>query len=360
MDEEIAASEAYRDDTALKTIIQGKRNVGWFVKIGGAYITHENILKQVKKHNLKILPVEGSDYGAYIVYRPEGEQDALELKKIAEKYGGYLSYRATDEDTRRIGELLGYRKEDIDAFIKERNEKLAKKDLAETYKGKRTDNGAPGTFKAKITKAYGGDVTIEKAKKFKNRENATALDKQQANWFINFHSKNENLNEEPYTSGEPADAPIQTNTIREKLEPYLVEITKYMYKQGLNIDPAPEIEFVEDEENAQNVLGRTAYYDPNNKVIVLYITGRHPKDILRSFAHEMIHHMQNLEGRLENMSGTTNVNEDDYLADIEREAYDNGNMIFRSWENDREGNNSIHNMRGFTPGSYDMQPSDTN
>jgi hypothetical protein len=129
-----------------------------------------------------------------------------------------------------------------------------------------------------------------------------------------------------------------------------------MVKQGLNVTPAPRIEFVEDEENAKVTLGRTAYYDPNNKVITLYITRRHPKDVLRSFAHEMIHHMQNLEGRLENMSGTTNVNEDGYLANIEREAYDNGNMIFRSWENDREGNNSIHNMRGFTPGSYDMQP----
>ena len=65
--------------------------------------------------------------------------------------------------------------------------------LHETYKGKRTDNGAPGTFKAKITKAYGGPVTIEKAKKFKERENATPHDKRQANWFINVHSKNENL-----------------------------------------------------------------------------------------------------------------------------------------------------------------------
>jgi hypothetical protein len=51
--------------------------------------------------------------------------------------------------------------------------------------------GAPGTFKAKITKTYGGDATIEKAKKFKARQNATTLDKKQANWFINMHSKNE-------------------------------------------------------------------------------------------------------------------------------------------------------------------------
>lgn len=53
--------------------------------------------------------------------------------------------------------------------------------------------GAPGTFKAKITRAYGGNATIEKAKKFKARKNATTLDKKQANWFINMHSKNESI-----------------------------------------------------------------------------------------------------------------------------------------------------------------------
>lgn len=56
------------------------------------------------------------------------------------------------------------------------------------YTGELTE-GAPGTFKSKITKAYGGKATIEKAKKFKARKNATTLDKKQANWFINMHSK---------------------------------------------------------------------------------------------------------------------------------------------------------------------------
>jgi hypothetical protein len=41
--------------------------------------------------------------------------------------------------------------------------------------------------------------------------------------------------------------------------------------------------------------------------------------------------MQNLEGRLQNIS-TQNVNEDDYLMKIEEEAYLTGNKIFRSWE----------------------------
>ncbi len=53
--------------------------------------------------------------------------------------------------------------------------------------------GAPGTFKAKITRTYGGPATIAKARKFKARKNATTLDKKQANWFINMHSKNESI-----------------------------------------------------------------------------------------------------------------------------------------------------------------------
>ena len=48
----------------------------------------------------------------------------------------------------------------------------------------------------------------------------------------------------------------------------------------------------------------------------MYITDRHPKDILRSFAHEMIHHMQNMQGRLGNI-GTQNVNQDDNLKGLE-------------------------------------------
>ncbi len=354
--------------------------------------------------------------------------------------------------------------------------------IKESYEGKRTDKGAPGTLKAKITKLYGGDVTIEKAKKLKNRENATAHDKRQANWFINFHSKNEamqgqsaevdfrglekeldamfddldidieftkhfkervlergltetdivdlmekihdrygeqiadlpkgsnrvfthltrlvdissavggydydglkdlylttaykrrnrqepefrtshtspklKVSEEkntsllvrktnkvfptdtgkaaPYGSGytrlKKESGDYQEQSTQDTLTPYIVDLTKHMFKKGLNIDPAPEIEFVEDPTNAEDLLGKTAYYDPGKQMIVLYITGRHPKDILRSFAHEMIHHCQNIEGRLGNIK-TQNINEDDYLKELEREAYEQGNILFREWEN---------------------------
>jgi len=46
----------------------------------------------------------------------------------------------------------------------------------------------------------------------------------------------------------------------------------------------------------------------------------------------MIHHNQNLEDRLGKIE-TTDINEDDNLKEIEREAYTEGNMYFRGWEN---------------------------
>ena len=111
----------------------------------------------------------------------------------------------------------------------------------------------------------------------------------------------------------------------------IVDLTNYMRKKGYKIDPLPKVIFNNgDKENAKNFFGKTAYYDPNTMIIYLYTEGRHPKDIVRSFAHEMIHHIQNLEGRLGNIT-TTNTQEDDHLDKIEREAYLNGNITFRNW-----------------------------
>ena len=45
-----------------------------------------------------------------------------------------------------------------------------------------------GVLKARISKLYGGDVTIDKAKKLKSRPDATNRDKQLANWFINMQT----------------------------------------------------------------------------------------------------------------------------------------------------------------------------
>ena len=113
--------------------------------------------------------------------------------------------------------------------------------------------------------------------------------------------------------------------------PFMGSILEYMLDEKMNISPLPEIKIKRDVAEASSVFGRTAYYNPDLKEVVLYTEGRHPKDVLRSFTHEMVHHIQNIEGRLKQY-GTTNTNEDDELVEIEKEAYMVGNITFRNWE----------------------------
>ena len=135
----------------------------------------------------------------------------------------------------------------------------------------------------------------------------------------------------PYGSG---FAPVKENASYSKdidVKEKILELTKHMLAKGMNIKPLPKVKFVNgDRDNARDFLGRTAYYNPNNSTITLYTEGRHPKDIVRSFSHEMIHHMQNLEDRLGDVS-TTNTMEDDNIDKLEQEANLKGTMTFRNW-----------------------------
>ena len=135
----------------------------------------------------------------------------------------------------------------------------------------------------------------------------------------------------PYGSG---FAPIKENASYSKdinVKEKILELTKHMLAKGMNIKPLPKVKFVNgDSNNAREFLGKTAYYDPNNFTITLYTEGRHPKDIVRSFSHEMIHHTQNLEDRLGDVS-TTNTMEDDNIDKLEQEANLKGTMTFRNW-----------------------------
>ena len=105
-------------------------------------------------------------------------------------------------------------------------------------------------------------------------------------------------------------------------------------KEQYNIQQAPKLILRKDEENAKKIFGRTAYYRPGDQEIVVFITNRHPKDILRSYCHELIHHVQNLRGDLEmgDASSATYAQDDEHMRDMEKEAYLKGNLLFRDWE----------------------------
>lgn len=113
--------------------------------------------------------------------------------------------------------------------------------------------------------------------------------------------------------------------------PYMGSILEYALDEGMNIQPLPEVKIRKDIKEAEDFFGRTAYYSPTEMEIVLYTQNRHPKDVMRSFAHELIHHKQNLENRLNDIQ-TQNTNESDRLLELEKEAYLQGNILFRNWE----------------------------
>jgi len=134
---------------------------------------------------------------------------------------------------------------------------------------------------------------------------------------------------------DPFDLIQLVNEVMEEEEfnytPYIDSLNDYMIDKGMNVTPLPSLVFIHDDvDNAQEVMGKTAFYDPNKREIVLYTLYRHPKDVLRSYAHEMIHHIQNLEDRLGDIT-TTDTREDENLTNLESEAYKDGNLTFRKW-----------------------------
>ena len=111
----------------------------------------------------------------------------------------------------------------------------------------------------------------------------------------------------------------------------------YYIAKKFNIEEPPNIIFTQDIANAHNILGKTGHYDAERSEIVVYLTARHPKDVLRSLAHELIHHIQKQEGMVnqKELEKTTDPNyliHDDNLKMLEADAFERGNVAFREWE----------------------------
>lgn len=115
----------------------------------------------------------------------------------------------------------------------------------------------------------------------------------------------------------------------------------------LGIKTAPKIVFTHSLKNAEEPFGKTAYYDPASKTVKIYITERHATDILRSFAHELIHHWQNEHNALPVSSVGQNhyAQKDQILRKREMEAYLFGNMLFRDWQDENRYGSLNENLK---------------
>ena len=105
-------------------------------------------------------------------------------------------------------------------------------------------------------------------------------------------------------------------------------------QERMGFKKPPTLNLTSDNENATKSLGRTAHYDPQGMSVTIYTDGRHTKDILRSLAHELVHHTQNENGMLNDSGyhGQGYAQKNKNLRKSEEEAYLKGNMCFRDWE----------------------------
>ena len=111
-------------------------------------------------------------------------------------------------------------------------------------------------------------------------------------------------------------------------------------KDKFGFKKPPSINFVSDQTN-RSMLGKTAHYDPSSMEVTIYVDERHPKDIMRSIAHELVHHFQNERGMFNNkrIAGEGYAQKDPHLRKMEEEAYLEGNMCFRDWEDQYKSKN---------------------
>jgi len=133
--------------------------------------------------------------------------------------------------------------------------------------------------------------------------------------------------------------------------PLVKSLYSYAQREMGFKNPA-HITFETDLENSKKDLGRTAHYHPGSFTITIYTDRRHIKDILRSMAHELVHHDQNCNGAFEEPfeSGPGYAQKDAGMRELERDAYERGNMIFRDWEDTyKQALNETNYYRKETP-----------
>lgn len=122
---------------------------------------------------------------------------------------------------------------------------------------------------------------------------------------------------------------------KEELDSFLPHCQKELgFKKPVTIN------FESDESNSKVLFGKTAYYDPKEMSITIYTSKRHPKDVFRSMAHELVHHCQNCDGQFENMTMEDGYAQDnEHLREMEKDAYLRGNLLLRDFEDQQKMKN---------------------
>lgn len=140
---------------------------------------------------------------------------------------------------------------------------------------------------------------------------------------------------------------LNINAYKKTLIPLCIDLMLFIESKGLELKPYPRLIISKDTKYINDPFGKTAWYDPENQEVTLIVSGRHPKDILRSFSHELIHHNQNIKGEfntsdLSSLADPKYSQNNEHLRNMEAQAYLYGSgLLFREWEDNYKSKNNL-------------------
>jgi len=139
---------------------------------------------------------------------------------------------------------------------------------------------------------------------------------------------------------------IRNHSSMTGIEKVAENLYKFAQKQ-LGFEKSARVVFESQGDRAVDLFSPTGNYNPETRTITIFVDHRHPKDILRSMAHELIHHSQCCMGAFDGQVNTSPgyAQKDDRMRDFEKDAYFRGNVIlFRDWEDNHKQKRSWNLM----------------
>jgi hypothetical protein len=106
------------------------------------------------------------------------------------------------------------------------------------------------------------------------------------------------------------------------------EFVKYAVKE-LDINTLPKVVVLSKDQQKAQEKSSFGSFDPNTNEIWVYIGNRNMADILRTLAHELVHHKQREDDRLQSNSGETG-------SEIENEANATAGVLLRDYGKDNK------------------------
>lgn len=117
---------------------------------------------------------------------------------------------------------------------------------------------------------------------------------------------------------------------------YKSQIDEFFRQNGMPVDPVPQVNIDWTKNGRLDPFISTGNFSHQTNTITLYVDNRQVKDILRTYAHELVHACQfhrdpETFQQIVSSGDSETITGNGPTEELESEAYAIGNVMFRKW-----------------------------